>query len=58
MTKDRHWYAYGYRSRDAAEDALEDCFAAGEVSACEAPEVRSYRARSGERRWGISVRAA
>lgn len=41
----RYTYAYGYRSRDHAETALEELFAGGEVSPGEKPEIERYTAR-------------
>lgn len=37
-----YWYAYGFKSRDRAEIALGDAFAAGEVSLGENPRIESY----------------
>jgi len=38
----KYTYAFGYRTREAAETALEDMFACGEVSQAERPTVESY----------------
>lgn len=51
----RYTYAYGYRSLDAAEDALENLCANGEISTAENPRCESYRAPSGSRRWRITL---
>ena len=51
----RFWFAYGLRSREAALDTLTDSFADGEISPCENPHVESYRNKSGEVRWGITL---
>lgn len=60
----RYTYAYGYRSFEAADAALEDCFATGEVLPGEFPEIESYRiprgngARSGATRYRITLAGA
>lgn len=38
----RYTYASGYKTREAAEEALEDMFAHAEVSECERPRIESY----------------
>lgn len=50
-------YAYGFKTRDAAETALIDCFASGEIMAGERPEITSYRSRDGALRWQITIPA-
>lgn len=40
----RFTYASGYKTREAAEAALEDMFAFDEVSECERPKVEGYDA--------------
>lgn len=40
----RFTYASGYKTRDAADAALEDMFAFDEVSECERPRVEAYEA--------------
>ena len=50
----RHWYLSGCKTREQAEEKLEDLFATGEVSEGEKPEVKSYKSNVG-RRWGIVV---
>lgn len=50
----RRTYAYGYKSRDAAEDALETMFAAGEVSPGEKPRIYRYSCPGGHR-WAIDL---
>ena len=42
----RHTYAWGYKSRDAAQDALNDLLSENEVSMCERPEVSPYKTRN------------
>ena len=37
----RYYYAT-YATRQKAEDALEDCYASGEVSEAERPRIESY----------------
>lgn len=45
MTGTRYTYAFGYKSREHAETALEELFAGGEISPCENPRIESYVAR-------------
>jgi uncharacterized membrane protein len=55
MTEDRRTtYATGYRTRDRAEEALEDMYAHGEVSECQLPLVESYRNSDDNRRYKIT----
>ncbi len=42
----RHTYAWGYKTREAAEDALEDMFAFDEVSQCSRPQISAYKTRN------------
>jgi len=51
----RHTYAYGYRTRDAAEAALVDCFANGDVSPGDDPRVEPYATRDGATRYRITL---
>ena len=53
----RFFYSFGHKSLDAAKAALEHCFATGEVSESEQPEIVSYMTKKG-RRWGIQVNGA
>jgi len=51
-----HWFAYGFKSREAAETALHNAIADGEVSPCEKPRVEAYAATSDDgKRYGIRV---
>lgn len=49
-----HWFAYGFKSREAAETALHNAIADGEVSPFEHPRVESYAGNAGKR-YGIRV---
>lgn len=51
----RTTYAWGYRSRVSAEDAIEHMFAAGEVSQSEAPKAETYRTKDGRRLWRVTL---
>lgn len=51
----RFWYSYGYRSRQAAHDAIEEMYASGEISPCDAPLVVAYISGNGERRYGVQL---
>jgi uncharacterized protein len=51
----RYSWAYGYKSRQSAEDAIEDAYANGEVSLCEDPQAESYISVNGIRAWRISL---
>lgn len=42
----RQSYAWGYRTREAAQDALDDLLSISEVSECEAPKVVPYKTRN------------
>ena len=45
MTTARFTYASGYKTADAADTALGDMYAGGEVCEGERPEIESYKAR-------------
>lgn len=49
----RRYWAWGYKSRDAATEALHDAYASGEISDASDPQVSSYPTNCG-RRWGIT----
>ena len=52
----RYSYAWGFKTREAAEAALEDLISNGEVSLGEDPQVGSYRSkRDGSRLFRISL---
>lgn len=36
-------YAYGYKSREQAQESLDDSLAHDEVSMCEHPQIETYR---------------
>lgn len=42
---DHYWFAYGFISKPAAEEALEKAFAAAEVSEGEKPRIEPYIAQ-------------
>jgi len=42
----RRSYAWGYKSRSDAADALDDLLSLCEVSMCEGPEISPYTARN------------
>jgi hypothetical protein len=54
-------YSYGHKSRDAAKEALAECYCTGEVSDGDKPAISSYRTlnKNGETvtRWQITCRA-
>lgn len=50
----RYLYAWGYLSRDAAEDAIDTMLADREVSWFEKPRVRAYNSPKG-RRYAIDL---
>jgi len=41
----RFQYGVGYKTREQAEDALESCYAAGEITEGERPVIESYRVK-------------
>jgi len=48
-----YWIAYGCKTKDRAAEILEDMFAHGEISQCEAPQIVSYVTDGNRRFWGI-----
>ena len=46
-------YAYGFRTREAAELAIIDEISESRVSRCENPRVVSYRTKDGRKRYSI-----
>ena len=49
------FYATGYRTQEAAADAIDDMFCDGEIDRADRPQVRSYTASNGKRRWGVEL---
>lgn len=47
--------AYGYKTPDDAENALEDMFNRGEISEGERPNISTYKNTKGQKRWQITV---
>lgn len=50
----RYTYAYGYKSQQAAEAALEQSYAAGEISTGEKARIYRYSCPAGHR-WAIDL---
>jgi hypothetical protein len=50
-----YWYAWGYKSRDAALEALDTLYCDGDVSPGELPRIETYRNRDGATRYGIML---
>jgi hypothetical protein len=50
-------YAYGYRTREAAELAIIDELSEARVSRCENPRVVAYRTKDGRKRYSIVLEA-
>jgi len=49
-------FAYSsHKSRAAAERALEDYFATGEVAECEHPEIKSRKRADGAVRYAVEI---
>jgi hypothetical protein len=46
---------YGYKSLDAAENALENMFNRGDISEGERPEISTYKNTERKTRWQITV---
>lgn len=46
---------YGYKTFDAAYEALENMFNRGEMTEGERPEISSYKNTKGQTRWQITV---
>ena len=49
------FYATGYRTQEAAADEIDDMFCDGEIDRADRPQVRSYTASNGKRRWGVEL---
>ena len=49
-------YAWGYKSRAAAFDAIEAMYAEGEISPADQPRVNTYKNRVGETRYSVELR--
>ena len=54
-TGDAYWYAYGYKTRAAAEIALEIAYSTGDVLPGERPRVEQYTTRNGAKAYGIRL---
>lgn len=50
----RYTYAYGYKSQPAAEDALEQAYATGDILPGEKPRIYRYSCPAGHR-WAIDL---
>ena len=50
-----YWYAFGYKTRDAAEIALEIAYNTGDLLPGERPRVEPYKTRDGAKAYGIRV---
>jgi hypothetical protein len=50
-----YWYAYGYKTADAAALAIEDMYADGEISPCNDPRVKAYQTADGATRYGVQL---
>lgn len=50
-----YWYGTGYKTREAALNALEDMYAEGEVCEGERPVIQSYKNKDGATRYGIKI---
>jgi hypothetical protein len=51
----RFAYAFGYKTREAAERELEDSFASGDITPGERPEIKTYPTLNGGWRWEIEI---
>jgi hypothetical protein len=49
-------FATGYKTREAAEDAIWHAYGEGAVSEYEDPDTESYKTRDGRTRYRITVR--
>lgn len=48
-------YAYGYRTRERAEEVMVDDMSEGLLSPCERPHVAAYRTKDGRKLYRILV---
>lgn len=46
-------YAYGYRTRERAEDVIIDDISEGQLSWCQNPRVVAYRTKDGRKLYSI-----
>jgi len=46
-------YAYGYRTRERAEEVIIDDISEGQLSWCQNPRVAPYRTKDGRKRYSI-----
>lgn len=51
-------YAWGYKTRAAAVDAIEAMFAECEISAADQPRVNTYKNKNNETRYSVELRDA
>ena len=54
-TGEAYWYAYGYKTRAAAEIALEIAYSTGDVMPGEKPRVEAYTTKDGAKAYGIRL---
>lgn len=54
-TGESYWYSYGYKTRAAAEIALEIAYSSGDVMPGERPRIEAYRTNDGATRYGIKL---
>jgi hypothetical protein len=54
IASSRFFYGFGYKTIEAAQAALEDCYATGEISQAEEPAIVTYVTKKG-RRYGIKI---
>lgn len=51
----RFTWSYGYKSRDKADESLEDDFSNGTVGWSDKPKVESYKTFDLKTRWRVTV---
>lgn len=54
-TGESYWHSYAYKTKAAAEIALDIAFNSGDVMPGEAPRIEAYRTPEGKLRYGIRV---
>lgn len=55
---DTYMYAFGFRTRVAAELSILDMLAGSEISLAEKPAIEIYWTPKGAKRWGVTLEAA
>lgn len=55
ISMESYWHSYNYKTRAAAETALEIAYSTGDLLPGERPRVEQYKSRGGVTAYGIRV---